>query len=73
MTNHVARTGRELVMAWLMREVRQAKTADLHRMAAFLEFARQVRGGSKQKRTGARLAQSNSWRKKVDDDVRWGV
>ena len=68
-----ARTGRELVMAWLMREVRQAKTADLHRMAAFLEFARQVRGGSKQKRTGARLAQSNSWRKKVDDDVRWGV
>lgn len=68
-----ARTGRELVMAWLMREVRQAKTADLHRMAAFLEFARQVRGGSRQKRTGARLAQSNSWRKKVDDDVRWGV
>jgi hypothetical protein len=56
-----------------MREVRQAKTADLHRMAAFLEFARQVRGGSRQKRTGARLAQSNSWRKKVDDDVRWGV
>jgi hypothetical protein len=56
-----------------MREVRQAKTADLHRMAAFLEWARQIRGGSRQKRNGARFAQSNSWRKKVDDDVRWGV
>ena len=68
-----SRTGRELVMEWLMREVRQAKTADLHRMAAFLEWARQIRGGSRQKRNGARFAQSNSWRKKVDDDVRWGI
>jgi hypothetical protein len=66
-----SRTGRELVMEWLMREVRQAKTADLHRMAAFLEWARQIRGGSRQKRTGARLAQSNAWRKCVDQDLRW--
>lgn len=66
-----SRTGRELVMEWLMREVRQAKTADLHRMAAFLEWARQIRGGSKQRRTGARLAQSNAWKKGVDQDLRW--
>lgn len=68
-----ARTGRELVMEWLMREIRQAKTADLHRMAAFLEFARKIRKGSKQQRTSARLAQSNSWRKGMDEDVRWRV
>lgn len=56
-----------------MREIRLAKTSDLHRMAAFLEFARRVRKGSRQQRTGARLAQSNSWRKDVDEDVRWRV
>jgi hypothetical protein len=68
-----ARTGRELVMEWLMREVRQAKTADLHRAAAFLEWARGIRKGCSKQRNGARAAQSNAWRKKVDDDVRWGV
>ena len=67
------RTGRELVMEWLMREIRLAKTSDLHRMAAFWEFARRVRKGSRQQRNGARLAQSNSWRKDVDEDVRWRV
>jgi hypothetical protein len=66
-----SRTGRELVMEWLMREVRMAKTADLHRAAAFLEWARGIRGGSRQKRSGARFAQSNAWRKGVDQDVRW--
>jgi hypothetical protein len=67
------RTGRELVMEWLMREIRMAKTSDLHRMAAFLEWARQIRKGSRQQRNTARFAQSNSWRKKVDEDVRWRV
>jgi hypothetical protein len=57
----------------LMREVRQAKTADLHRAAAFLEWARGIRKGCSRQRSGARTAQSNAWRKKVDDDVRWGV
>ena len=56
-----------------MREVRQAKTADLHRAAAFLEWARGIRKGCSRQRNGARAAQSNAWRKKVDDDVRWGV
>jgi len=56
-----------------MREIRQAKTSDLHRMAAFLEFARRVRKGSRQQRTGARLAQSNSWKKDLDEDLRWRV
>ena len=56
-----------------MREIRMAKTSDLHRMAAFLEFARQIRTGSRQQRTKARLGQANSWRKDVDEDVRWRV
>jgi hypothetical protein len=68
-----ARTGRELVMEWLMREIRMAKTSDLHRMAAFLEWARQIRKGSRQQRNIARFAQSNSWRKTMDEDVRWRV
>ena len=68
-----ARTGREIVMEWLMREIRQAKTADLQRAAAFLEWARGIRKGSRQQRAGARVAQSSAWRKDVDEDVRWRV
>ena len=68
-----ARTGREIVMEWLMREIKQAKTADLQRAAAFLEWARGIRKGSRQQRTGARVAQSNAWRRDVDEDVRWRV
>ena len=67
----LARTGRELVLEWLQREVRLAKTADLQRAAAFLEWARQVRKGCAKQRGGARVAQSNAWRKRVDKDVRW--
>lgn len=66
-----SRTGRELVMDWLMREVRQAKTADLQRAAGFLEWARGIRQGCSKQRAGARRAQSNAWRKDVDQDVRW--
>jgi hypothetical protein len=68
-----ARTGRELVMEWLMREIRAAKTADLHRAAAFLEWARGIRKGCTKQRSSARAAQSNAWRKDVDEDVRWRV
>ena len=68
-----ARTGRELVMEWLMREIRAAKTADLHRAAAFLEWAQGIRKGCTKQRSSARAAQSNAWRKGVDDDVRWRV
>jgi len=66
-----SRTGRELVMEWLQREIRMAKTADLQRAAAFLEWARAVRKGCSKQRGGARVAQSNAWRKRVDEDVRW--
>lgn len=66
-----SRTGRELVMEWLQREIRLAKTADLQRAAAFLEWARAVRQGCSKQRGGARVAQSNAWRKRVDEDVRW--
>jgi hypothetical protein len=66
-----ARTGREIVMAWLMEEVRQASTADLQRAADFLEWARKVRKGCSKQRAGARKAQSDAWKKHVDRDVRW--
>lgn len=66
-----ARTGRELMLEWLQQEVRMAKTADLQRAAAFLEWARQIRKGCAKQRGGARVAQANAWRKWVDEDVRW--
>jgi len=66
-----ARTGRELVLEWLNREIRAAKTADLQRAAAFLQWARDVRKGCAKQRDGARVAQANAWRKRVDEDVRW--
>jgi hypothetical protein len=67
------KTGRELVLDWLNREIRAARTADLQRAAAFLEWARAIRKGCSKQRGGARVAQSNAWRKNVDDDVRWHV
>lgn len=66
-----ARTGRELVLEWLNREIRAARTADLQRAAAFLEWARGIRKECSKQRGGARVAQANAWRKRVDDDVRW--
>lgn len=65
------RTGREIITAWLKDEMRQATVADLHRAAQFLEFAREVRGGSKRNRRNARTAQRGSWRKYVDPPARW--
>jgi hypothetical protein len=65
------KTGRELVLDWLNREIRAARTADLQRAAAFLEWARAIRKGCSKQRGGARVAQANAWRKKVDEDVRW--
>ena len=65
----MSRTGRELVLAWLYREIRAAKTADLQRAAAFLEWARGIRKGCSKQRGGARVAQANAWSKGVDQDV----
>jgi hypothetical protein len=67
----LVRTGREIMVAWLQDEMRQASVADLQRAAEFLEFARMVRKGCAKQRSGARRAQSNAWRKFVDPAMRW--
>jgi hypothetical protein len=69
--NPSPKTGRELVLQWLYDEIKRAKTADLHRAAAFLEWAWKIRKGCSKQRIGARMAQANGWRKKVDAPVRW--
>jgi hypothetical protein len=65
------RTGRELILEWLMREIRVARTADLQRAALFLQWARDVRKGCSTQRKQARAEQMGAWRKRVDGDVRW--
>jgi hypothetical protein len=67
-----ARTGRQIILDWLYAEIRQAKTADLQRMAGFLAWAREIRKGCDRNRRTSRKAQLGAWRKKVDPDVRWG-
>jgi hypothetical protein len=64
-------TGRELIVRWLRDEIAKATVADLHRAAQFLEFAREVRKGNRQKRGRSRQAQRDSWRRHVDDPLRW--
>ena len=61
----MSRTGREMMLEWLYKEIRLAKTADLQRAAAFLEWARGIRKGCSKQRGGARVAQANAWRKGV--------
>jgi hypothetical protein len=67
----MSRTGREMMLEWLYKEIRLAKTADLQRAAAFLQWARGIRKGCSKQRGGARVAQANAWRKGVDRDLRW--
>ena len=67
----MSRTGREMMLEWLYKEIRLAKTADLQRAAAFLQWARGIRKGCSKQRGGARVAQANAWRKGVDQDIRW--
>ena len=66
-----ARTGRQIVLDWLYAEIRQARTADLQRMAGFLQWARKIRSGCTDKRSSSRRKQLSGWRRKVDPDVRW--
>jgi len=66
------RTGRQIVLDWLYAEIRQARTADLQRMAGFLAWAREIRKGCTATRRTSRKSQLGAWRKKVDEDVRWG-
>lgn len=67
----MARTGREVMVAWLREEMRLATVADLQRAAAFLEFARLARQGCAHKRGRARKQQSSAWRRHIDTDMRW--
>ena len=67
----MARTGRQIMVAWLQDEIRHATTADLQRAAEFLAFAKEVRDGCTKQRRTSRNAQRNSWRKYVDHSVSW--
>ena len=59
------------MLAWLMDEVRQAKVADLQRAAMLLAGAREIRKGSRTKRTKSRKEQMSAWRKYADDSMLW--
>jgi hypothetical protein len=65
------KTGREIIMERLYAAIRRATTADLQRAAMFLEWAYEIRLGSKRQRTAARQAQAAVWKSKVDQPARW--
>tara|TARA_R100001082_G_scaffold66860_1_gene37789 strand:+ start:4498 stop:4710 length:213 start_codon:yes stop_codon:yes gene_type:complete len=65
------KTGRELVLESLYKEIRLATTGDLHRATSFLEGAREIRAGSKKQRMISRQNQKNAWKKKVDMPATW--
>jgi hypothetical protein len=65
------KTGREIIMERLYAAIRRATTADLQRAAMFLEWAYEIRLGSKRQRTAARQAQAAAWKSKVDQPARW--
>lgn len=67
----LARSGRQIILERLHAAMRTATTADLQRAAQLLEFAYDVRKGCSKQRAGARKAQSQAWKKKVDEDIRW--
>lgn len=58
-------------MARLQQAVNKATTADLQRAAQLLEFAYDVRKGCAKQRGTARRAQSQAWKRNVDEDIRW--
>jgi hypothetical protein len=58
-------------MARLQQAINRSTTADLQRAAQLLEFAYDVRNGCSRQRAGARKAQAQTWKKKVDEDIRW--
>ncbi len=59
------------MLAWLADEVRQSKVADLQRAAMLLAGARDIRKGSRSKRTKSRKEQMSAWRKYADDSMLW--
>jgi hypothetical protein len=67
----MAKTGREIVLERLYAAIRRSRTADIQRAAMFLEWAHEVRLGSKRQRAMARQAQASAWKKDVDAPARW--
>jgi hypothetical protein len=65
------KSGRQIILERLNRAIQLAMTADLERAALFLERAREVRRGCRTQRSNSRAAQSNAWKKKVDDSITW--
>ncbi len=65
------RTGRQIVMEELNKEIRLAMTADLHRAAHFLKGAREVRAGSKKQRRISRERQATAYQRKDDRPCTW--
>ena len=65
------KSGRQIVMEMLNKEIRLAKTADLQRAAQFLEGAREVRAGSKRQRRISRENQREAAYRKVDRPITW--
>lgn len=65
------KTGREIIMERLYAAIRRSRTADIQRAAMFLEWAYEVRLGSKRQRATARQVQSTAWQNKVDQPARW--
>lgn len=65
------KTGREIILENLEKEVKIAFTGDLHRAVDFLRGAREIRQGCKQKRRQSRINQKNAWKKRVDDSIVW--
>ena len=65
------KSGREIMLAWLADEIRQAKVADIQRAAMLLAGARDIRKGSRAKRTKSRKEQMQGWRKYADDSMLW--
>jgi len=67
----MARTGRQIMVAWLQDEMRTATVADLQRAAEFLAFAKDVRKGCTKQRRTSRKSQRSAWRKYLDPSISW--
>tara|TARA_Y100001968_G_scaffold151994_1_gene139068 strand:- start:1975 stop:2187 length:213 start_codon:yes stop_codon:yes gene_type:complete len=69
--SHTPKSGRQLVMEELNKEIQMAMTGDLHRATHFLKAAREIRAGKRTQRRESRGAQKNAWKKKVDSPAAW--
>ena len=67
----IQKSGRQIIMERLNKEIVQATTGDLHRAADFLEGARKIRAGSKRQRNASRQAHRAAYLKKVDNPISW--